>query len=115
MVRRIRGDRRGAKDSREMRSGFDGDGMHAVVPAVGLIVVDAARLLRRDVLYERAAECDVDDLCAATDRERWDASLVGFAGQCELVAVAPVMRRARFGVRGLSKTFRVEVFTTGEH
>ena len=116
MVRRVRRDRRRADDSREVRSWLDRRrGCTRSSAPAGLIVVDAARPLRRDVLHERAAERDVHDLRAAADRERGDASLVGRAGQRELVAVAPAMRRARFGVRGLPKMRRVDVLAAGEH
>ena len=77
VVRRVRGDRRRADDAREARAGSTSTRCTRSARRSDASWSIVARVLRRNVLHQRAAQRDVHDLRAAADRERRHAALGG--------------------------------------
>jgi hypothetical protein len=72
------------------------------------------RPLRRDVLHERAAQGDVEDLDATADRERGQRASAGRLDERDLERVAPVVGVAQLGVRRTPVATGAHVLAAGE-
>ena len=111
MVATVHDEGRGADRLGEQGVGRD---PQRVAPAL-VAVVDGTGTLARQVLIERPAQRDVQDLDAAADREDRLGLGPGLADQRELDRVARRVHLAEGGVRRRPVAGRRDVLAPGQH
>src|SRR3989442_5631455 len=95
----------------EQRTGLDRE----PVPGPGVGVIEGSGPLARQVLVQRAAERDVEDLDAAADREDRQPALARARDQGELDRVALGIDLAELGVRGGAVARGIDVLAARQH
>ena len=91
-------------------------GLYAhLVIALLVAVWHGARALTLEVLIQRTAERNVEDLDAAADRENWQATLSRGLYERDLRRVAVSVDLTQARVRGRSVSLRSDVLTAGEN
>src|SRR5690348_11846719 len=81
----------------------------------GRVVIERAGALAGNVLHERAAERDIEQLEASANRERWTCDRACGLDQGDLGGVPLGVRSLDRCVTGLVVEGWIEVFASGEH
>ena len=100
---------------REQRLGIDPRGVREPPPRMGLLVAHGTRALRRDVLIQRAAQVDIEELAPAADREQRDSARRGGVQRSKLDFVPRRVHRTQLRKRRLPIQGRCDVIAPGEN
>ena len=114
MVQRIDSDFRCAEGVGDSRAGVDVNVVNASRAVVTAVVVERSRNLGGDILNESSAQCDIQDLRSAADRQDWFSKLAGRADQRDLGPVARFIGYAALRGPGLSVKRRLDIFAPGQ-
>jgi hypothetical protein len=111
----VYGERLRTEDRCEARRGIDAHAVHAGISLVVHLVRRNVLALGRQILHERSAQSDIDDLNAAADREGRHAERVSPGEQGKLGVVTGAVDRSKLRVRRRSVPRRVDVLATRQY
>jgi len=114
MVRRVHFQISAAERGREPRTLAYVDGMRAHIARTVQRVGKSGRSFARNVLNQRSAQCDIENLQAATDGEGRNRHCLRRHDEGDLAAIAGGVRRIRFGMWRGAISRRIDILSASE-